>query len=154
MFSQEDDVVFAVAQRWNFEWKDSQPEEQIATKLANFHGSFQVPVCSSHNSNVHRHWCATADPIHDLLLDYAQKFSLNGKWHFANLIQKNCSARGELKFSQPSVARTGKSAAFVTKQFILNQRFRNSSAVDSYESFIAPNGKMMDSARKELFACP
>src|SRR2546428_10620176 len=126
MFSQEDDGVFGVPQGRDFEGKDSQTEEQITSKLAAFYGSFQVPVCSSHNSNVHGHRCASPDPIHDLLLDYTQKLSLNGKWHLANFIQENCSTRGELKFAQPSVARTGKGAAFMSKQFILDERFRNS----------------------------
>src|ERR1700730_2686097 len=154
MFSQEDDVVFAVAQRGNFERKDSQTEEQIATKLAAFYGSFQVSICGSHNSNVHRHRRAPPDPIHHLLLDYTQKLSLHGKGQFANFSQENCSTRGELEFSKPSVARTGKSAALMTKQFILDQRLRNSSTVDGDERFIAPGGEMMYRTREELFACP
>ena len=152
MLCQQHDVVAAVAQRRHLNRKHRQTEKQIATKLTVLDRRFQVFICRSDDTHIDRNRSTSADTIHHFLLDCTQEFSLDGQRQLSNLVKKYGAAGSKFKLTLTSIARARKGTAFVPKQFVLDQRFRNGGAVDGDERMIAASGKMMDRAREELFA--
>src|SRR6185295_15852428 len=135
--------------RRHFNWKHRQPEKQVAAKLSILNRRFQIPVRRCHHANIDRDGSASADTVHDLLLDRAQEFSLDAQRQLSDFVEKNSSTGGEFKLSLTTIVGAGEGAALVSKQFILDQRFRNGGAVDGDERMIAAAREMMNSAREE-----
>ena len=72
MTREQDDVVAALAQWWDFDRKDCEPEEQVTTELAVLDRGFQILICRSYHPHVNGNWRTSTDTVHNLLLDGAQ----------------------------------------------------------------------------------
>src|SRR5260370_39650095 len=83
----------------------------------------------------------------------AKQFGLCSHWHFANLIEKNRSALGELKAAGASLESAGEGALFMTEDFAFDQGLWNGGAIDGYERTVTARAQFVDGARHELFAC-
>src|SRR5690349_19611291 len=127
---QQQDVIATFPKWRHFDREHCQTKEQVTTKLPVLNGCFQILVCRRHHADVDRYWRASTDAIHYFFFNSAQQFPLNAERQFADFIQKNGTARSQFKLTLATIAGPGKSTALVTKEFILNQRFRNGGAVD------------------------
>jgi hypothetical protein len=137
MVCQQHDVVTALAERWNVDRENRQPEKQIAAELALIDGRAQVPVCRRDNAHIHRNRTLAANTIDRFFFNGPQEFALDRQRQFTNLIEENGPHGSQFELAQTAIARARESPALMTKQFILNQGFRNGRAVDSHEWFVA-----------------
>src|SRR5262245_54033510 len=129
MFRQQIDVRLAFTEGRNVYRKDSQPKEKVATKFTGINRGAQVLVSCCDDADIDGHWSFAADTVDRLFLNRTQKFSLHRQGQLANLVQENRAAGRQLEFAEPPIARTGKRAAFMAEQLVLDQRLRNRRAV-------------------------
>src|SRR5437764_9462838 len=152
MFRQKIDVIIAFTQRRNVYRKDSQPKEEIAAKFSSINSGPQVLISCSDDTDIDWNRRFTANAVDGFLFNHAQQFSLHRQRQLANFVQENRTAGSELELPEPAITRPGKRATFMTEQLVLDKCLRNRGAVDRYEGLIASIRKMVDRARKQLFA--
>ena len=86
-----------------------------------------------HHTNIHLDWLATADGLDHPLLDGPQQFDLHVQGQVADFVQKEGAAVGQLEAADPVGHRTGEGAAFVAKEFALNEFPGNGPAVHRHQ---------------------
>ena len=77
MFGQQQDVVAALAQRWNVQLDHINAVEKILTKLALGNHIRQLAVCCRQDTHVNRFLFGGTDRAHSLFLDDTQQFDLH-----------------------------------------------------------------------------
>jgi hypothetical protein len=92
MVREQNHVFAAITQRWNLDWKNSEPKEKIAAKLAFVHGGAQVFVRRGNDANINWYGRPPADAIDASLFDDAQEFALNCDRQLADFVEKHRSA--------------------------------------------------------------
>ncbi len=85
------------------------------------------------------------------LLQYAQQFNLQRRGHIANLIKKQRPTFSGLKQPFAITHRTGKGTARMTKQFGLEQLFRQRTAVNGNKGFVATRAGVVNGLGKHFF---
>jgi hypothetical protein len=137
MASQENHIVTSISQRWHFEWKHCQAEEEITAKLSIFDSCLQILVCGCYDTHVDTYRGASANPVDHLLFDRTQQFALDREWQFANLIEKYGTFGREFKLPLTPIICAGERTTLVTKQLVFDQGLGNRRTVDRDEWLVA-----------------
>src|SRR2546422_4619539 len=95
---------------------------------------------------------STLFPYTTLFRSHAQKLGLQSKRHVADFVQKQRPSVGGGDEPLVIVARTGKRAFAVAKQFRFEQIFRDGRAIDGYEGSLRALARAVYRAREELLS--
>ena len=93
-----------------------------------------------------------AKPIDFAFLQNAQKLGLQTQRHFADFIQQQRAAVGQLKFAGFRCGGSRERAAHMAEQFAFQQAFRKRGAVNGDERLVRARTEIVDHPRKQLFA--
>jgi hypothetical protein len=99
-------VIATLSQRWDFDRKNAQAIEEILTKATLVDLFLQIPIARSDNADIDFACAGVAEAFKLLFLQYAEQLGLHGEWHFADLIEKQCSAIGKFETSGLVLERT------------------------------------------------
>src|SRR5262249_33134672 len=103
--------------------------KQILTKLFLPHSRLKIAMRRNHHANAYGDGLVAADTLDFSFFQHAEQFRLHGQRHIADLIEKNRSAIGLLKFSDVPASRAGKSTPFMAEQFRFDQLRWNRRAI-------------------------
>src|SRR5262249_58615197 len=99
------DVGLAVAQRWNREPQDREPEEEVPPEVAGFNLAREDAVRAGDDATRDRAQGVVAQTPHMTALDRTQKGRLQRPRELADLVEQHGSRAGPLK--DPGAARGG-----------------------------------------------
>src|SRR5262249_23531777 len=125
---------------------------QIAAKLLLRHQLFQIAISRSDQPYIDILRPRAANSFEGVFLNSPQEFRLQLEWHVADLVKKQPTVLPQLKPSGSLHVRASKGPAFMAEKLALEQRTRNSRAVQSYKGLLVPPATFMDCPRNELFA--
>src|SRR5574337_628542 len=91
------------------------------------------------------HWKRASSPVE-------AGTALGGDLHLRDLIKKDGPAIRQFKASQPPFGSARKGSFLVAEDLTLQQRLRNSSAVDRDEGTVLAGGEIVNRARCQLFS--
>ncbi len=132
--------------------EDVEPVEEIAAQLAARHGFVGVAVGGSEHAYVDILLGAGAEAAQLALLKDAQELGLGSNGHFAQLVQQERTAGGQLEASGAAFHGSGERAFFVAEQLALDERLWNCSAVDGDKGARFAGTEFVQGAGHELFA--
>src|SRR5262249_18043182 len=122
--------VFSPHTQWgNVDWKDVEPIVQVLAELAAAHKLRQIAIGGRDDAYVHLYGPLRTHGIDFAFLQRAQELDLNVEAQLADLVQKQRTAIGFLKFAGVSVCRACERAFLVSKQDRLDEVFGNGAAV-------------------------
>src|SRR5256885_13383591 len=115
MLYQRSDVVAPRPERWKPKGNDVHSVEEILAKHAIVHHRFEIAVGGEDEARVDSQGLVTPESFELASLDQTEQFGLHGRRDFADFVEKERSAFGEL--DPPGLARhgAGESSALVTK---------------------------------------
>ena len=124
-------VFSAFAQSRQPQANHIQPVIQVLAERAIFDALLQVLMRGGNHTRIGFDGVVPPHTVKVSVTQYAQQTRLQVERHVANFIQEQRAALGLFKAAPAHGLRTGKSAAFVAKQFALQQIFRDSCGIDS-----------------------
>src|SRR5579872_6940204 len=93
-----------------------------------------------------------AQPLELALLQNAQQFHLNGRWHIADFVQEYRSGIGLLELAWLGSLRSRERTLLVAEQFAFHQVLGNRRAIDFDQRPVLAGRMEMDGARDQVFA--
>ena len=132
--------------------KHVQAEIKILAQLAVGHGLLGFFVGRGEHAHVHRRFHFAAQAPHFVVLQHAQQFGLRRRGHFADFVEQQRAAVGQLEAADAPLGRAGEGAALMAENFALHQRFGNRRAIDGDEGTVGARRKLMDGARQNFLA--
>ncbi len=126
---------------------------QILPKFSLFHQFFQIPVGGGDNPGVHLDGPVVSHPLKFFFLNYPQHFCLHGFVQFSNLIQKNRSFMGKLKFSNFRLNGSCVGSFHMAEHLAFQQIFRYGRTVYPDKIMAGPPAGIMNGFCYQLFAC-
>src|SRR5207245_2846406 len=130
MFRENADVLESLAQGRDFDRKHAEPVIEVKTKLAGFGLGQKVAVGRYDEPYLGGAGALVPDTLELPFLQDAQQLALQVERDFANLIEKQSPAIGQLETPHPILDRPGERAADVTEKLALEQVLWNRGAVD------------------------
>src|SRR5260370_14902393 len=118
-------ILLAIAQSGQMNMEDVQPEIEILPELAVRNRLFGVLIRGGEDAHIHRRLDFTPQAPDLSIFEDPQQFSLGGRWHFTDLVQKQRSAIRQFKTAHAPLRRSGKGAAFMPEHPALHQRVTN-----------------------------
>ena len=104
---EEDDVVAALAQRWEPEREDAQPVVQVGAEPPVARGPLEVPVRGSDDAHVDPAGAGAADGLELSPLQYTEELVLQLERQLADLVEEDGPAVGAREPAFPPLRRTG-----------------------------------------------
>src|SRR5437867_855354 len=141
---QEPNVRDSLAQRRDLNWDDGKPEKQVFSKLLLLDEILQISIRCSHHPRIDANGFKSADTFERLLFDHTQNLGLNRKVKLADLVEKHRSLVCQFELSGLSSKGARIRTFLMSKQFVLNERVRNRSTVDSHKRLVAPRAELMN----------
>ena len=86
-----------------------------------------------------------------MLLEHSEQLGLQGKGHFADLIEENGAPMRPLELADLLIDSPGERPFFMAKQFALQQSLRDRCAVDRDEWLRAARAIAVDESRQDFF---
>ncbi len=148
---QQRNVFLMIPQRRQMDVKHIQPEIQILAQLSLPHGMFRILVRGRQHPHIHGRFRFAPQTPHFAIFQYAQQLGLRRRGHFADFIEQQRPAVGQLEAPDAALRRAGKRAALVSENFAFHQRFGNRRAIDGDERSRRARRKLMNRARDNLF---
>ena len=152
VFDEQRNVVFVIAQRRQVNVEDVEAEEEILAQLAGADGFLGIFVGRGEDANVDRRFAFAAEAANFAIFENAQELGLRGSGHFADFVEEERAAVGELEAADAAFGRAGEGAAFVAEDFAFHQRFGNCGAVDGDEGTGGARRKFVNAAGDDFFA--
>jgi hypothetical protein len=122
---QQDDVIAALRSTGTSIGKTASRKNKSPRNSPPSTACFQVLIRRGNHAHIDSNRRASTDPIHDLLLDGAQQFSLYCKRQLTNSSRNTVPPEASSNFPCRRSFAPVKSATLVTEELILNQRFGN-----------------------------
>ena len=132
-FDEKGDVLHAVAERGHGNADDVDAVVEIFPKFALLNRLRRVHVRGGHQADVNGLFFLAAEAAHGPLLQDAQQLCLDARRYLGDLVQKKRAGVSKLEAAWTPVHGAGKRAAFVTEDFVFQQRLGNGGAVDGDE---------------------
>ena len=146
------DILRPLAQGGDSHGKDIESVIKVFAKHAPGNRLGHVTIGGRDNANIQRHRLLAADPLHLTFLQHAQQFALQIQGDFADFIQKERAAIGQLKPAYAVTNGSGERAAHVAKKFAFKQIARNRSAIDFDQGASRALAAFVNGARNQFFA--
>ena len=105
------------------------------------------------HAHVHRRFGFAAQAADLAVLEHPQQLGLGGRRHFADFVQKQRAAIGQLKAADAPLGGSREGASLVPENLALHKRFRDGGAVDGHEGPVGARRKLMQCAGQDLLAC-
>src|SRR5467141_3474541 len=128
----------------NTDRKHVQPIVKITPELSLRHHLFQIAVSCRHQSYVNAFGPPATNPLVRALLQGAQEFGLEFKWHITHFVEEQSTAVRQLKPAQLLHVRAGESPALMSEEFTLEQRTGNRGTVEREKRFLLPLAAFVD----------
>src|ERR1700730_12361639 len=135
--SQDGNIVSSVSKRWNVNRQDTDPVEEILTKIASFHIPFQKPIRSANKSNIDSPVASSANPIDLAIFSHVQPLYVYGRVQVTDLVQKECAAVSKLYATRLRTIGASESTFFIAEEFALNQRPWDGRATDLHKRSVS-----------------
>ena len=132
--------------------KHVEPEIQVLAKPAALHLLLEVAVGGGDHAHVDGAGALLADALEIALLQHAQQLALQLQRNFADLVEKQRAAVGELEAADAVAHRAGEGALDVAEELALEQFARDRCAVDADQRPVAARAGFVDGARDQLLA--
>src|SRR5258705_8445438 len=133
MGHQKRDVISSLTQRRQMELDYIQSVKQISSKSTCGGQFLKITIAGRDHTCVHLDHFGSADRHNFSFLQYAQKLHLQSGTRLAYLVEKNSALARVFEDAALVPGRAGERALNVTKQFRLEQGFRQRSAIDGDE---------------------
>jgi hypothetical protein len=137
IIGQDRNIVSSVSKRWDVNRQDTDPVEEILTKIASFHIPFQEPIRSANKSNIYSPVASSANPIELAILKQVQQLYLYGRVQVTDLVQKECAAVSKLYATRLRTIGASESAFFIAEEFALNQSPWDGRATDLHKRSVS-----------------
>ncbi len=152
MLGEEQHVVSALAERRNRQRNSGDAKVKIFAEGFVGNGFVQVAIGGDDDAHVHVDGLRSADALKRAFFEDAQEFCLNGERQFADFVEEKSSTVSEIHFAGLTIACAGEGAALVAKEFVFDETFGNSGAIERDERQVAARRKMMNGAGEKFFA--
>src|SRR5260370_27166349 len=135
---QQRDVVASFSQSWQSNRKHVEPIVEILAEffLSDFFA--QVAIRGGDDAHVHSDWRSPAHTIELAFLENAKQLNLGFCGEFANFVQKNRSAVGQLEPPQSLGDGSAEGALFMAEQLAFNEAFRHPPTIHLHDRFAFP----------------
>jgi len=150
--SEEKNVVAAIAQGRNRERNGGDAEVEIFTKEFFTDAGGEIAVGGNDDAEVHVNGLRATDAFKAAFFEDAKELGLAGQGQFADFVEEEGAALREFDFADFAIAGAGEGAAFVTEEFVFEERVGNGGAIESDERLLAAMRKLMDGAGEEFLA--
>ncbi|GMN76927.1 hypothetical protein GmRootV512_11340 [Variovorax sp. V512] len=120
------------------------------TPLRNRRG--QVAVGGRDHTHVDLAHAVAAGALHLAALQHAQQLGLHAQRQFADLVEKERAAIGDLELAVAVLHGAGERAALVTEEFAVGQRLGQRRAVDLHERLLAAPRARVQALRDQVLA--
>ncbi len=112
----------------------------------------QIFLCGRNYPGIDIDVAFSAEPRKFAILKDLKEFRLQGDIDFANFIQENGSAIGQLEFPRFFFGGPGERSPFKTEQLAFHQFSRDGSTVDFDKGFVFPRRFVVDGPGDEFFS--
>ncbi len=152
MLGEQGNVVAPFAQGQRLDRKHVEAEVEVLAKASALHLLLQVAVGGRDHAHVDGAGALLADALEMALLQHAQQLALQLERDFADLVEEQRAAVGELEAADAVAQRAGERALHVAEELALEQFARDRRAVDADQRPVAPLARLVDGARDQLLA--
>ncbi len=147
-------VLDALTKRRGAHWQDIESVIQVFPETPFIDFLFQVSVGGRNHPHINGNLAGRTNRIDGSFLQDTQQLHLHVHGHVANFIEKEGAAMGQLKATQ-AVRHGARERAFsVTKEFALQEFFRDGAAIDRHEVRSRSDRLIVQGAGQQLFTRP
>ena len=126
-------VFLVFAQRRHVNVEDVQTVEEVVAKLSSGHRFLRRFVGGGQHANVDRGFGFAAQAAQLAVFQHAQQLGLRGDRHFADFVEQQRAAFGQLKAAGAALQSAGECSFLMAEDFAFDERLRNGGAVDGHE---------------------
>src|SRR6266496_728535 len=126
-------ILFPIAQRRQFDWKNVEPVVKITAKAAVCDSRLQITIRRRDNANISAQNFRAAYAFKLAFLQNAQQCDLRLHWQISYFVEKNRAALGQFESTEPPLNCSSEGSFFVAKQLRHDQRRRNGGAIHTDE---------------------
>ena len=152
MGEERDQVLHALAQRWDADREHVQAVEQVLAEAFLADHAAQIAVGGRDHAHVGLEHTLVADAPEARLLEHAQQAGLELERHVADLVQEQRAALGQFEGAAAVAMGPGEGAAHVPEQLALDELGRNRAAIHHLERSARAFAQLVNRARRELLA--
>lgn len=148
------DVPAPIAQGRKPQFHGAQPIVEILAKHALRDHVGEIPVGSGKDADVHVDFRGPADMPEAGRIEHPQQLHLRGEADFADLVEEDGAAVGDLEQPRLRAIGTREGAALVSEQLVLQQRLLQCRALHHDERAMAPRAARVQQLGDHLLARP
>ena len=149
---QERNVVASLTQGRQVQLDHIQTVKEISSKNTGGGKFLQITVAGGNHTRAYFDHLGAANRHHFTFLQHPQKLHLQSRARLAHFVEKDSAFAGVFKNAALVGGRARERALNVTKQFRLEQRFRQRSAIDGDERRASARTMRMYRSRDQFFA--
>ena len=153
MLRQRRDVFRAVAKRWEVNGENAEPVVKVLAEAAGFDFAGKVSIRRGDDAHIHRARAIFTELLELAFLQDTQQLALEFERHFADFIQEQRAAIGQLESADTVLHRSRKGATDVAEEFALEQFARDGGAVHTHERGRCARAAVVDGAGDQFLAC-
>ena len=153
MPSQQRDVLAPFAEWWQFNRDGIQPVKQILPEFSFLDSLCEIDVRGGDHAHIHLDLEISSHRFELLFLENPQQFGLHRELQFADFVEQQGSAMGQLEFSLSCLHSSREGALNVTQKLAFEQTFDDCRAIDCYKQALRPAAHIVNAASDQLFAC-
>ncbi len=146
------DILEAIAQRGELHLELGQAGVQILAERAVLHLGAEIAVRGAGDAELDPLVASRAHRPDDAVFEHTQQLGLAPGAQLADLVQKKRAARGRPEQPAGVVGGAREGALDVTEQLALEDRLRDSRAVDRNEGALTPTGALVQKTRGDVLA--
>jgi hypothetical protein len=145
-------VLFVFAKRRQVNVKDVQAEVKVLAQLAAADGLLRIFVGGGYDAHVDGSFRFASEAADFAVFENAQELRLRGGGHFADFIEQESAAVGQLEAADAALGGAGEGAALVAKDFAFHEGFGDCRAVDGYEGAARAGREAVNRTRDNFLA--
>ncbi|EXI71617.1 MAG: hypothetical protein AW10_04272 [Candidatus Accumulibacter appositus] len=149
---QQQDVITALPQRWQVDREDIQPVEQVLPEQTCAHHFGQWTMGGGDDPDFGLAQFRGTHPAIGASFQQPQQLDLDRERDVAQFVEKQRAARRRLDQSGRACRRAGEGTALMAKQSALEQRFRQSRAINGNEGLFGAPAELMNGIGDQLLA--
>src|SRR5207302_3866183 len=144
MIGERQDIGAALAQRWNRESENVEPEIKILAEAAGLHGGGKIDVGEGDQASFDAQGFRAAEAFERALLQNAEELALRCRRERGDFIENDAAVAAELEAAELALDRAGKGAAFVAEEFAFDELRRKTGTIDFQERRVTSRTEFMN----------
>src|SRR5436190_6564639 len=145
------DIFAAVAEWRHFDRENAQSIVEIFSKGSLRRLDLEIAIGRRHDTNIDSTGPIVADSLEFTFLENPQELCLKDEGYFADLVQEQRSAVGELEPTRAVLVRSGERATHMAEKLALEELLRNRRAVHLHERTVRAIAPGVNCSRHEFF---